>query len=81
MDFLGLLTGWVPVVVGDVRLDGIESFAIGSVGLLIGFGACALALAILLAVVYGLGYLLVALVVFIPTAILLALFPVLALFL
>ena len=76
--FLGLLTGWLPVVVGDVRLDGIESFAIGSVGLLVGFGACALALAIVLAVVYGLGFLFAALVVFIPTVILLALFPVLA---
>ena len=76
--FLGLLTGWLPVVVGDVRLDGIESFAIGSVGLLVGFGVCALALAIVLAVVYGLGFLFAALMVFIPTTILLALFPVLA---
>jgi hypothetical protein len=76
--FLGLLTGWLPVVVGDVRLDGIESFAIGSVGLLVGFGVCALALAIVLAVVYGLGFLFAALLVFIPTTILLALFPVLA---
>jgi hypothetical protein len=75
---LALMTGWLPVVVGDVRLDGIESFAIGSVGLLIGFGACALALGIVLAVVYGLGFLFAALMVFIPTVILLALFPVLA---
>nr|WP_295769526.1 histidine kinase [Rhodoferax sp.] len=75
---LALMTGWLPVVVGDVRLDGFESFAVGSVGLLVGFGACALALAIMLAVVYGLGFLFAALMVFIPTVILLALFPVLA---
>jgi hypothetical protein len=76
--FLALTAGWLPVEVGDVRLDGIESLAVGSVGLLVGFGACALALAIVLAVVYGLGFLFAALLVFIPTAILLALFPVLA---
>jgi hypothetical protein len=74
--FLGLVTGWLPVVVGDVRLDGIESFAIGSVGLLIGFGVSALALAIVLAMVYGLGFLFVAMMVAIPSIILLALFPV-----
>ena len=76
--FVGLLTGWLPVQMGDVQLDGFESLAIGSVGLLIGFGAAALALAIVLAVVYGLGFLFAALVIFIPTVVLIAVFPFLA---
>jgi hypothetical protein len=76
--FVALLTGWLPVQMGDVQLDGIESIAVGSVGLLIGFGATALALAIVLAVVYGLGFLFAALVIFIPAVILIAVFPVLA---
>ena len=76
--FVALLTGWLPVQVGDVQLDGIESIAIGSVGLLIGFGAMTLAVAIGLTVVYGLGFLLAALVVFIPAIVLISAFPVLA---
>ncbi len=76
--FVGLLTGWLPVQVGDVQLDGFESLAVGSVGLLIGFGASALALAIVLAVVYGLGFLFAALVIFIPAVVLIAVFPFLA---
>ncbi len=76
--FIALLTGWLPVQMGDVQLDGIESLAVGSVGLLIGFGAIALALAIVLAVVYGLGFLFAALVIFIPAVILIAVFPFLA---
>ena len=76
--FVALLTGWLPVQVGDVQLDGIESIAIGSVGLLIGFGAMTLAVAIGLTVVYGLGFLFAALVVFIPAIVLISAFPVLA---
>ncbi|QTN26980.1 histidine kinase [Rhodoferax sp. AJA081-3] len=76
--FVALLTGWLPVQVGDVQLDGIESIAIGSVGLLIGFGATALAIVIVLTVVYGLGFLFAALVIFIPAAILMGVFPFLA---
>ncbi|MEO7107296.1 MAG: histidine kinase [Rhodoferax sp.] len=76
--FLALIAGWMPVNVADVQLDGIESIAVGSVGLLIGFGVCAIAIAITLAVVYGLGFLVAALLICIPTVILLALFPVLA---
>lgn len=76
--FVALLTGWLPVQVGDVQLDGIESIAIGLVGLLIGFGAMTLAVAIGLTVVYGLGFLFAALVVFIPAIVLISAFPVLA---
>ena len=76
--FVALLAGWLPVQVGDVQLDGIESLAIGSVGLLMGFGAIALAVVIVLTVVYGLGFLFAALVIFIPAVILIGVFPVLA---
>jgi len=76
--FVGLLTGWLPVQVGDLQLDGIESVAIGSVGLLIGFGVAALAIALILAVVYGLGFLFAGLAIFVPAVILIAMFPFLA---
>ena len=76
--FVGLVTGLLPVHLGDLQLDGIEGLAIGSVGLLIGFGALALALAIVVAVLYGLGFLFAALLVFVPTVILIFAFPMLS---
>lgn len=76
--FVGLLTGWLPVQMGDLQLDGIESLAVGSVGLLVGFGAASLGIAIVVAVLYGLGFLFAALLVIIPAVILAGLFPVLA---
>ena len=42
--FFGLVTGWMPVQMGDLQLDGVEGLALGSIGLLIGFGAVALGL-------------------------------------
>jgi hypothetical protein len=47
----------MPVQMGELQLDGMEGLAVGSVGLLIGFGAAALTVAILVAVLYGLGFL------------------------
>ena len=76
--FIGLLTGWMPVQMGDLQLDGVEGLAVGSVGLLIGFGATALAVGILVAVLYGMGFLFVGLLVFIAASILIGLFPVLS---
>ncbi len=76
--FVGLVTGWLPVQLGELQIDGIEGLAIGSVGLLIGFGAMALALVIVVAVLYGLGFLFAALLVFVPTVILIFLFPMLS---
>jgi hypothetical protein len=73
----GLYSGWMPVQVGDLRLDGMEGMAVGSVGLLAAFGAVAFAILIVVAVLYGLGFFLAALVVFIPLVILLSLFPML----
>ena len=73
--FVALVTGWLPVQMGDLRLDGIESLAVGSIGLLIGFGAAALAVAIVVGVLYGLGFLVVAVLVIAATAILIGLLP------
>lgn len=75
---LGLYAGWMPVQFGDLQLDGLEGMALGSVGLLVGFGAVALVILILVAVLYGLGFLFAALLVFIPLAILMSLVPALA---
>ncbi len=76
--FIALLTGWMPVQMGDVQLDGMEGLAVGSIGLLIGFGATALAVVVVVAVLYGLGFLFAALLIMIPSVILIALFPVLS---
>ncbi len=76
--FVGLVTGWLPVEMGDLQIDGLEGLALGSVGLLLGFGAAALAVAIVVAVIYGLGFLFAGLLIFIPAVILVSLFPVLS---
>jgi hypothetical protein len=76
--FIGLLAGWLPVQMGDLQLDGIESLAIGSVGLLIGFGAAALAVAIAVGVLYGLGFLLAAVLLIAVVAVVIGLLPAVA---
>jgi hypothetical protein len=78
LGLLGLYTGWMPVYMGGLRLDGLEGKAVGSVGLLVAFGAVALAIIIVVAVLYGLGFLLAGLLLFIPVVILISLFPVLS---
>ena len=75
---IALYTGWLPVHLGPSRLGGLEGMALGSVGLLIGFGVAALAAAIIVAVLYGLGFLFAGLLIFIPLVILISLVPALA---
>ena len=75
LGLIALYTGWLPVHMGSSRLGGIEGMALGSVGLLIGFGVAALVAAIVVAVVYGLGFLAAGLLIFIPLAILVSLMP------
>lgn len=72
---LSLYTGWLPVQVGDLQLDGIEGMALGSIGLLIAFGAATLAAGVVVAVIYGLGFLFAGLLVFIPAMILISIVP------
>ncbi len=76
--FVGLLSGWLPVQVGDLQLDGIEGLAFGSIGLLIGFGAATLALAIAMGVLYGMGFVMVGVMLIVAAALLIGLFPVLS---
>jgi hypothetical protein len=76
--FVALLAGWMPVHLGDLQLDGIESLAIGSVGLLIGFGAAALALAVAVGVLYGMGFLLAGLLLLVAAAFLIGMIPAVA---
>ena len=78
VSLIALYTGWIPVHMGASRLGGMEGMALGSVGLLIGFGIVALVVAIVIALVYGLGFLAVGLLVFIPLAILISLVPALS---
>ena len=75
---IGLYTGWLPVDVGELRLHGMEGMALGSVLLLAGFVVSAIAVAVVVAVFYGLGFLFAALLILIPAIILISLFPVLA---
>jgi hypothetical protein len=70
--------GWLPVDIAGVELDGIEGMAFGSIVLLVGFAACALAIAVCVAAFYGLGFLVAFLLLAIPVVILVSLFPVLA---
>ena len=72
---IALYTGWLPVHMGLSRLGGLEGMALGSVGLLIGFGIAALVVAIVVAIVYGLGFLAAGLLIFIPLVILVSLVP------
>ncbi len=73
-----MYAGWLPVHVGGARLEGIEGLAIGSLGLMLGFGVMAIVLMIVIAVIYGLGVLFAGLLIFIPVVILIASFPALA---
>ncbi len=75
---IALYTGWIPVHLGSARLGGLEGKALGSVGLLIGFGVAALVAAIVVALVYGLGFLAAGLLIFIPLVILVSLVPALS---
>ena len=77
----GLYTGMLPVHVGTARIDSIEGMALGTLALLVGFGAVALALVVVVAVLYGLGVLLAGLLVIIPLVVLIGVFPALAPFL
>ena len=78
VSLLSLYTGWIPVDIGDLRLDGLEGMAIGSVGLLAAFAAVALAILVVIAVIYGLGFLFAGLLIFVPLVILIGIFPALS---
>ena len=74
----GLYTGMLPIKMGAARLDGIEGMALGTLGLLVAFGAVALALLVVVGVLYGLGLLVAGLVIIIPLIFLISSVPALA---
>ena len=75
---VALYTGWLPVHMGSSRLGGLDGMALGSVGLLIGFGVAALVAAIVVAVIYGLGFVIVGVIAFAAVMILISLVPALS---
>jgi len=78
---IGVVTGVVPVHIGDEPMGTASGALIGTAGIAVAFVVVVLALAIVLAVVYGLGFLLAGIAIFIPLVVLVSIFPVLAPFL
>ena len=75
---VSIATGLMPVQIGAESIGGASGALIGTAIVAVVFAVVVIALAIVLAVVYGLGFLFVGLAIFIPLAILVSLFPVLA---
>jgi hypothetical protein len=75
---VGVATGLLPVQIGEDTMGGPTGALIGTAGIAAGFAVVVLALAIVLAVLYGLGFLFVGLAIFVPLVIIVSLFPVLA---
>lgn len=74
----GVMTGLVPVQVGSEVLGGPGGALLGAAGIAIAFVAVVLVLAIVAALIYGLGWLFVGLAIFIPIVVLIAVSPALA---
>ncbi len=78
---VGVATGLLPVQIGVEQVGpvgGATGALIGTAGIAAAFAVVVLALAIVLAVVYGLGFLFAGLAIFIPLVVLVSVFPVLA---
>jgi hypothetical protein len=78
LGMVGVATGLLPVQIGADTVGGATGALIGTAGIAAAFAVVVLALAIVLAVVYGLGFLFVGLAIFIPLVVLVSVFPVLA---
>ena len=75
---VGVNTGLVPVQMGEDLVGGPMGAAFGTFGILIAFCVAVLALAVVGAVIYGLGFVLVGVAIFVVIATLIGLMPVLA---
>jgi hypothetical protein len=75
---LGVLTGTLPVMLGDDMVGKGAGAFIGTAGIVLAFVVVVLALALVLAVIYGLGFFLAGLAVFVAIIVMVALFPVMA---
>ncbi|MFM7459586.1 MAG: hypothetical protein ACKO15_01920, partial [Burkholderiales bacterium] len=72
---IGLASGMLTMTVGETRISGIEGMALGTIALLLAFGALSIAALVVLAVIYGLGFLLLAVAIGVPVIVLLSIFP------
>jgi hypothetical protein len=75
---LGIATGAMPVQVGNEAIGGPAGALLGTAGVAAAFAAVVIAIAIVVVVIYGLGFLAVGVAIFVPLAVLVSLFPVLA---
>ena len=78
LGIVGVSTGLFPVHMAGAEMGGPTGRLIGTAGIAAAFAVVVLGLAIVLAVVYGLGFLFVGLAIFIPLVVLVSLFPVVA---
>ena len=78
LGMIALATGALPTEIGGTRITGVEGMALGTLGLLLGFCALTIAALIVVAVIYGLGFLFLALAIGIPIILLIAAFPALS---
>ena len=78
LGMVAAVTGILPVEIGGDTLSGPSGRLIAAAGVLLAFCVAVLAIAIVIAVFYGLGFLFVGLAIFIPLVIIVALVPALA---
>jgi hypothetical protein len=78
LGIVGTVTGLIPVQIGDETITGAGGALVGIAGIALAFLVVVLALAVVVAVVYGVGFLMVGLAIFIPIVVLVSLAPVLA---
>ena len=76
--FVAVIAGELPVQYGGETIGGTTGAIIGAAAILAAFGLVVIALAVIVAVFYGLGFLVVGLAIFIPLVILVSLVPALA---
>jgi hypothetical protein len=74
----GIVTGLLPVHVGEEAVGGAGGALIGTAGVFLAFGVVVLVLAAVLALVYGLGFMFAGLAIFIPVMVVVAMSPALA---
>jgi hypothetical protein len=74
----GIVTGILPVQIGEESIGGAGGALIGTAGIFLAFGAVVLVLAAVLALVYGLGFMFAGLAIFIPVVVIVAASPALA---
>ena len=75
---IGMATNLWPVEFMGAELGGLDGMALGSVLLLFAFALLVLALLLVIGIIYGLGFVVVALLIGVPIIILISMFPILA---